>query len=87
MTTPFGESPAGEALGIPTMDMLVHTWDLSRAIGADESLPEEICAHAYEQLQPMDAMLRGPGRFGPRVEVADDADIQTKLIAFCGRQP
>ena len=85
--TPFGERPVAEALGIPMTDLLVHTWDLSRAIGHDESLPEEIVAHAYEALQPLEAMVRRPGMFDARVDVADDADVQTKFIAFTGRQP
>jgi hypothetical protein len=35
----------------------------------------------------MDEVLRQSGHYGPRVDVADDADTQTKLIAFTGRQP
>jgi uncharacterized protein (TIGR03086 family) len=85
--TPFGERPVAEALGIPTMDLLVHTWDLSRAIGHDETLPGDIVAHAYESLQPMDGMLRGPGMFADKLDVADGADLQAQFIAFCGRQP
>ena len=27
------------------------------------------------------------GHYGPRVEVPDDADVQTKLLAFVGRTP
>lgn len=84
---PMGERPVGQSMGIPTMDLLVHTWDLARAIGADETLPADMVAHAYEQLQPMDAMLRDPQVFGPKVEVPDDADLQTRFIAFTGRQP
>jgi hypothetical protein len=38
-------------------------------------------------MEPMDEMLRQSGHFGPRVAVPDDADEQTKLIAFIGRQP
>ena len=41
-----------------TMDMLVHTWDLVRAIGADERLDEESVRRAYVALKPMDAMIR-----------------------------
>lgn len=33
------------------------------------------------------AMLRSPGVFGPEAEVADDAPIRDKLIAFTGRTP
>jgi hypothetical protein len=36
---------------------------------------------------PMDAALRQSGQYGPRVDVADDADAQTKLLAFIGRTP
>jgi hypothetical protein len=38
-------------------------------------------------MEPMDEVLRQSGQFGPRVEVPEDADEQTKLIAFIGRQP
>lgn len=33
----------------------------------------------------MDAALRASGHFGPRVHVAEDADEQTRLLAFIGR--
>jgi hypothetical protein len=35
---------------------------------------------------PSEAM-RGPGAFGPEVEVPDDASDQDKLLAFLGRRP
>jgi hypothetical protein len=35
---------------------------------------------------PNDEHMRGTA-FGPKVEVPDDADEQTKLIAFTGRTP
>ena len=41
----------------------------------------------YEGMLPMDEVLRQSGQFGPKVEVPDDADEQTKLLAFSGRQP
>ena len=34
-----------------------------------------------------EAILRASGQYGPRVEVADDADVQTRLLAFIGRDP
>jgi uncharacterized protein (TIGR03086 family) len=68
-------------------DVLVHTWDLARATGQDESLEPGEVAAMFEGMEPMDEAIRGTGMFGPRVPVADDADPQTKLIAFTGRQP
>jgi hypothetical protein len=38
-------------------------------------------------MEPMDLILRQSGQYGPRVDVPDDADEQTRLIAFTGRHP
>ncbi len=84
---PVGEMPADQALGIPTNDLLIHTFDLARSTGGDETLPSEFVEHAFESLKPIDAMIRGEGMFGPKVDVADDAPLQDQFIAFTGRQP
>jgi uncharacterized protein (TIGR03086 family) len=72
---------------ICTTDVLIHTWDLARATGQDEELdPDEV--HAYVMaMEPLDTILRESGHYGPRVAVPDDADEQTRLLAFLGRQP
>jgi uncharacterized protein (TIGR03086 family) len=68
-------------------DVLVHTWDLARATGLDETLDPDEVRQLYEGMEPIDEILRKSGQYGPRVEVAADADEQTKLIAFTGRHP
>ena len=69
------------------MDVLVHTWDLARATGQDEALdPEEVRAF-LAGIEPWDAALRASGHYGARVAVPNDADEQTRLIAFTGRRP
>jgi uncharacterized protein (TIGR03086 family) len=83
---PFGEMPAKDGFGFPIGDLLVHTWDLARAIGADDRLLPEACAVVYANLEPIDALIRAPGFFGPKLEPAPDADAQDKLLAFVGRQ-
>ena len=84
---PFGPMPLEQALGrLMATDVLVHTWDLARAVGGDEQLGEDDVAHAYEGLKPMDALIRMPGVFGPKVESAPDADQQTQFLNFLGRQ-
>jgi uncharacterized protein (TIGR03086 family) len=84
---PFGPMPAEQMIGrILATDLLVHTWDLARAVGGDESLPIDIVEGAYSGLKPMDAMLRRPGVFGPKVEVPAGADVQTEFLAFVGRR-
>ena len=86
ITLPFGEMPARDGLGFPLGDLLVHTWDLARAIGADDRLLPEACAVVFASLEPIDALLRAPGYFGPKLEPAADADAQDRLLAFVGRQ-
>ena len=71
--------------GVP--DILIHTWDLARAAGLDETLDPDEVHDLYVAMEPMDGVLRQSGHYGPRVSVPPDADEQTKLIAFTGRQP
>jgi uncharacterized protein (TIGR03086 family) len=73
--------------GFCTGDVLVHTWDLARATGLDETLDPDEVHRMLAEMEPLDAALRKSGHFGPRVEVPAEADEQTRLIAFLGRQP
>lgn len=70
-----------------TDDVLVHTWDLARATGLDETLDPDEVHRVFSGMEPMDAALRSSGHYGARVPVPDDADEQTRLIAFTGRHP
>jgi uncharacterized protein (TIGR03086 family) len=84
---PRGKMPAGEVIGrFVTMDLLVHTWDLARAVGADERLDEDSVRGAYEAVKPMDAMIRQPHVFGPKLDPPEGADLQTEFLYFLGRR-
>lgn len=88
MAGPMGDAPIDMMVGrILSSDVLVHTWDLARAVGGDERLDQDAVAQAYKGLQPMDAMLRRPGVFGPKVEPPEGADLQTEFLCFLGRRP
>ena len=83
---PMGPMPAEQMIGrFMCMDILVHTWDLARAVGGDEGLPADVVAASYSGLKPMDAMIRQPGIFGPKIEPADGDDLQTEFLKFLGR--
>jgi uncharacterized protein (TIGR03086 family) len=85
---PPGELTVEGAIGMLVVgDLLIHTWDLARAGGLDERLPNDIVSEMLIGMEPLDEMLRSSGHYGPRVDVAADADDQTKLIAFTGRTP
>ncbi len=84
----LGPMTLGQAIGmIYTGDVFLHRWDLARATGQDETLDPDTCAAMLAGMLPMDDVLRQSGHYGPRVDVGDDADVQTKLLAFIGRTP
>lgn len=70
-----------------TSDVFLHTWDLARASGQDDTLDPERCARLLEDMQPVDELMRSSGQFGPKVEVPPDADVQTRLLGFIGWDP
>jgi len=70
-----------------TADVFMHTWDLARATGQDETLDPERCAAMLAGMEPIEELMRSSGQYGPRVDVPDDADPQTRLLAFIGRDP
>jgi uncharacterized protein (TIGR03086 family) len=80
-----GPTRVVEYLGEMTADALVHTWDLARAVGADETLDADLVAAVYEQFAPHAHLLAGSGLFDPPVPVPEDAPLQTRLLALCGR--
>ena len=83
---PFGKMPFEQIVGrIICTDILVHTWDLSRATGQDEALDPMVVKGAFSGLKPLDAVIRRPGLFGPAVESSPDADEQTQFLNFLGR--
>lgn len=83
---PMGDMTVEQMIGrFMCMDVLVHTWDLARATGQDETLPADAVKQSYSALKPMDAMIRRPGVFGPRIEPPAGADEQTEFLSFLGR--
>ncbi len=86
VTLPFGEMPAEQGLSFPLGDVLLHSWDLARALGGDLRLNPAACEMVLAVLTPLDAGIRSPGIFGPKLTSAADADIQGQLLAFVGRQ-
>jgi uncharacterized protein (TIGR03086 family) len=66
-------------------DVVVHGWDLARAVGADERLDPEL-VEAYGFYKPQELILRVSGLFGRHVDTPAAADTQTKLLALLGRR-
>jgi len=84
----IGTMPLGQAIDrFYTSDVFLHTWDLARATGQQETLDPELCAAMLAEMESVEELIRSSGEYGPAVPVAPDADVQTRLIGFIGRDP
>jgi uncharacterized protein (TIGR03086 family) len=76
-----------------TRDVLVHTWDLARAVGADDRLDPQWCELFYAGISadPQEFSTSGvSGMFKAPVLVSsgsNEIDAQAKLLARLGRDP
>ena len=68
-------------------DVAIHTWDLARAIGADENLDPEIVEAVWTVFEPQKDTLAASGLYAPPVPLPDDAPLQQRLLAVTGRDP
>jgi uncharacterized protein (TIGR03086 family) len=86
---PAGDMPGADYLGLRISDLAIHTWDLARAIGADEALDPELVATAYERMAPRAPYLGQSGYFGTGSsgEVGEDRPLQDRLLDMAGRRP
>ncbi len=83
-----GTMPVAEAIDrFYTADIFMHTWDLARASGQDVALEPEFCAQLLAGMESMEEVIRSSGQYGPKVEVPSEADPQTRLVGFIGRDP
>jgi uncharacterized protein (TIGR03086 family) len=68
-------------------DLVVHTWDLARGIGADDAMDPVLAEQVHDFVAPMLAQMAGSPYFGAPVPVGDDASAQEVLLAASGRKP
>jgi uncharacterized protein (TIGR03086 family) len=81
----FGDFPGSDYLGQVVSDVIIHTWDLARAVGADDRLDPALIAFVDDFLSPQIDAWRSAGAFGPAVDVGPDASAQDRLLAQTGR--
>jgi uncharacterized protein (TIGR03086 family) len=79
-----GPTPVPEYVTEMITDLTIHSWDLGRAIGVDEPLPDALVqfsmplAERYQGAEPW---------FAAPVPAPADATHEERLIALAGRQP
>ncbi|WP_369042415.1 TIGR03086 family metal-binding protein [Streptomyces sp. Midd1] len=87
---PWGEAPGRQALAGYVMEAVVHTWDLSEALGRPLELDPELAEFA---LMIAGRVLPEEGRedpelpFGPALPAPEGADAYGRLAAWTGRRP
>lgn len=81
----FGDFPGSEYAMQLAADHLIHGWDLSVGIGADTTLDPDLVEAIAAWFAPNEDAYRSSGVIGTKVDVADDADPQTRLLAAFGR--
>ena len=82
---PFGEQTIDRGLGLFSLEVLVHTWDIARAAELDVALDPVLVHDHFARVQRVGHLLRGPGMYGQELPAAPEADEQDRLLAFLGR--
>lgn len=70
-----------------SQDVLVHTWDLARAVGADDRLDPGWCAWFVDKLPTDPDALSASGMFKHPFALVGPADAQSRLLGRLGRDP
>ncbi|RDI46148.1 TIGR03086 family metal-binding protein [Nocardia mexicana] len=82
--TGIGEIPLAAILPLLLTDSITHAWDIGHPLGMDIQLPPDLVARADEWARTN--VVRAPGFFGPELPPPADADEQTRLLSFLGRE-
>ena len=84
ITTPFGEMPIDNFVGIIWIDTLVHAWDVADAAGIDHGIDADLATAARAATEPLADTLRSFGGFGD-AQPEPENDPVGAFIAFTGR--
>jgi uncharacterized protein (TIGR03086 family) len=80
--------PAPVAGLVALNEVVVHGWDLARALDRPYSVDDAAAAACLEFVTPSDDSPTPPeGAFGPPVEVPADASLLDRLVGANGRDP
>lgn len=81
----YDRVPASAYLREQASDVIVHTWDLARAVGGNESLGDTLVSAAWTVFEPQKDTLEASGLFASPVPVDASASLQSRLLALTGR--
>ncbi len=84
-----GDVSGEQLLGFRIGDLTIHSWDLARGIGGDDTLDHGLVQGAWQAMAPRADTIGKSGLFGsgPSGQVGEDAPLQTRLLDLTGRRP
>jgi uncharacterized protein (TIGR03086 family) len=82
--TGLGEVPLSAMVTVLTVDLVTHTWDIASALEIDVRLDPDLVDMSFAWARAN--VVRRPEFFGPELEPPADADEQTRLMAYLGRE-
>jgi uncharacterized protein (TIGR03086 family) len=82
-----GDRTGRELLSMRILDAAIHGWDLARAIGADETLDDELVAFLFAYTADLDLGPRQRAFAPADGEVPQNASPQDQLLHRLGRHP
>lgn len=82
-----GPAPAADYILERIADAGMHTFDLARALGLDETIDSRVVAYGRQLLAKVGDEWRRYGALGPVTPTEPGADEQTLFIAESGRTP
>ncbi|MCM3556597.1 hypothetical protein M3697_16040 [Janibacter melonis] len=70
-----------------TPDVVMHSWDLARSSGQDDTIDPAFVRDAHAGMLSMEPMIRGSGQYGEQQPEPEGASEQERFLAFIGRDP
>ncbi len=68
-----------------TVDLITHTWDLARAVGAQDTMDAEVVAVVLPVVELIGPLLSASGEFGSPISVPETESAQRRLLGRLGR--
>lgn len=82
----YGDFPAREYLQHNVSVRAFWSDDIAKLIGADTMMADDYVQALMDEFSPVVEGYRQMGLFPPPIEVASDANTETKLLALVGRE-
>jgi len=82
----YGDVPAGQYVNEVGADLIVHTWDLAKALGVEFHFDDATAQAVIDAMARIMPSAREGGLIAPAVDTPANASGEQKVIGLFGRQ-